>query len=247
MTDTPSPLLRVRAADVARRVLVVGDPERASQCAALLDDAQLIGENREYRSFTGHRNGKRITITSHGIGSAGAGIAFEELARAGAQAFVRAGTCGAVRDDLPDGGLVVAIGAVREEGLTPKLVPLSYPAVADPRVVLALQRTAAAAGVAVTTGLVLTDDRFYPSDAMPYDWAVWKTSHVAAVEMEASALFIIASLHGLMAGGIFTIDGNPTRAAQDMSEYDPHRSEVQTGKAAMLRVALDALASLELA
>lgn len=247
MTDTPSPLLRVRATDVARRVLVVGDPDRASQSAALLDDARLIGDNREYRSFTGRRNGQRITITSHGIGSAGAGIAFEELARAGARAIVRAGTCGAVRDDLTDGGLVVAIGAVREEGLTPKLVPLSYPAVADPRVVVALQQAASAADAPMTTGIVLTDDRFYPSDAMPYDWRTWKASHIAAVEMEASALFIIASLHGLMAGGIFTIDGNPTRAAQDMSQYDPYRSEVQAGKATMLHVALDALASLELA
>ncbi len=230
---------------MARRVLVVGDPARAALCASLLDEPRQVGDNREYHSFTGHWHDRRVTVTSHGVGSAGAGIAFEELARAGAQVMLRAGTCGAVQDDLADGALVIAIGAVREEGLTPKLVPLGFPAVADPRVVLALQRAARGSAVDTTTGIVLTDDRFYPSAALGHDWQVWKASRVAAVEMEASALFIIATLHGLMAGGIFAVDGNPTKAAQDMSEYAPHRKVVAEAKATMLRVALDALASLE--
>ncbi len=244
LSDDPLPLLRVRPSEVAARALVVGDPGRAEQAAALLQDAREIGSNREYLTFTGSYEGHRVTVASHGIGAAGAGVCFEELARAGARVLVRAGTCGAVDGDLADGSLVIATGAVRDEGLTPRLAPLSYPAVADPRVVRTLEQAAADAGFSTRTGVVLTSDLFYPSQALGLDWAVWKKSRVLAVEMEAAALFIVASLHGLRAGGIFTVDGNPTRAAQDMSEYDPHRPVVGEGKKKMLGVALAALASV---
>ncbi len=243
--DDKLPLLRVIAADVSARVLVVGDPARAEQAAGLLDDGRLVGSNREYATYTGLAGGKRVTVASHGIGAAGAGICFEELARAGGRIFVRAGTCGAVQDSLADGDLVIASGAVRDEGLTPRLAPAGYPAVAHHRVTAALEAAAREAGAVSRTGVVLSTDLFYPSPAMGASWELWRKSRVLAVEMEASALFVVAGLHGLEAGGIFAVDGNPTRAAQDMSEYDPYRPVVAQGKEKMLRVALTALESLE--
>lgn len=235
------PLLRVRPSDVASRVLVVGDPARAKDASSLLSDVQQVGNNREYATYTGFAGDRRVTIASHGVGAAGAGVCFEELARAGAHLFVRAGTCGAIQDDLADGGLVIASGAVREEGLTPRLAPLSYPAVADHRVVTELEAAANVQGSRFRTGVVLTTDLFYPSAALGQSWDVWKKSHVLAVEMEMAALFIVASLHGLAAGGVLTVDGNPTRAAQDMSEYDPYREVVTAGKRKMLRAAIKVL------
>ncbi len=239
--DDKLPLLRVRAGDVAPRALVVGDPARAEDAAALLDDVHRVGANREYVTYTGHTGGRQVTIASHGVGASGAGICFEELARAGARILVRAGTCGAVADGIADGDLVVASAAVRDEGLTPRLLPLGYPAAADHRVVAALEDAAREAGVEAHTGVVLATDLFYPSAALGVGWEVWQKSRVLAVEMEASALFIVAALHGLRAGAVFTVDGNPTRAAQDMSEYDPYRPVVTEAKAGMLRVALAAL------
>jgi uridine phosphorylase len=235
----------VRPEEVARRVLVVGDPGRAEQAAGRLDGARQVAANREYATWTGEFGGRPVTIVSHGIGAAGAGICFEELARAGVKTIIRAGTCGALRDDISDGDLVIATGAVRDDGLSPRLVPLSYPAVSDPRVVGALMAAAEAAGVGCHRGVVLTSDLFYPSAALGgIEWTVWQQSRVVAVEMELAALLVIAALHGIAAGGILTVDGNPTLAASDMSEYDPHRQTVVDGKARMLEVALDALTDL---
>ncbi|MEM7350571.1 MAG: nucleoside phosphorylase [Acidobacteriota bacterium] len=245
MTQATLPLLHLRPADIASRVLVVGDPARAGKAALLLDEFEKVGENREYVTYTGHYEGRRVSIVSHGIGSAGAGLAFEELARGGARVMIRAGTCGAVNPALADGDAVIATGAVRDEGLTPRLLPSTYPALADHRVILALESAAAAQGVATRSGVVLTSDLFYPSAALGQDWSVWQASHVQVVEMEAAALFIVATLHGIVAGGIFAVDGNPTLAAQDMSEYDPHRSEVQAGVETILRIALKALVHTE--
>ncbi len=244
------PLLKICSDDLAERVLVVGDPARAATAATLLEKPAKIGKNREYATYTGHFAGRRVSVTSHGIGSAGAGLAFEELARGGAKVLIRAGTCGAISPELADGDAVVATGAVRDEGLTPRLIPQGYPALADHRVITALLASAADQetkdqDVSVHSGVVLTSDLFYPSVALGQDWAVWQKSGVMVVEMEAAALFIIAALHGLKAGGIFAVDGNPTLAAQDMSEYDPHRTVVSEGIERILRIALHAMVRIE--
>jgi uridine phosphorylase len=230
---------------IASRALVVGDPARAEAAAELLDAAERIGANREYVTFLGSLAEHPVTVCSHGVGSAGAGICFEELARAGARVMIRAGSCGALREDIRDGELVVAIGAVRDEGLTPRLVPAGYPAIAHPGAVGALQAAAAARGVATHSGIVLSTDLFYPSAALGRSWEPWQRSGVVAVEMELAPLFVIASLHGIRAGGILTVDGNPTRAAQDMSEYDPYRPVVRAGTDTMLAAAVEALTQIE--
>ena len=245
MPQDTLPLLNLRPVDVARRVLVVGDPARAARAAALLEGAERVGDNREYVTYRGHFEGQRVCVTSHGVGSAGAGVAFEELARGGARVIIRAGTCGAVADGVADGDAVIATGAVRDEGLTPRLVPIGYPAVAHHRVVAALEAAAAGENAPSHSGLVLTSDLFYPSDVLGQDWTVWQASRVVAVEMEAAALFVIAALHGIQAGGIFAVDGNPTHAAEDMSEYAPHRQVVTDGVARILRIALRALVATD--
>lgn len=245
MTDpvTRLPLLGLDAADVPTRVLVVGDPARAASAAGRLDAVVHLGTNREYATYVGARDGVEIGVISHGVGAAGAGVCFEELCRAGVTRMIRAGTCGGMQPDVVDGDLVIATAAVREDGLTERLVPMSFPAVADPGVVAALR--AAAEGVdRVHHGVVLTHAVFYPSEVVGSDLARWQRTGVVAVEMEVAALFVIASLHGREAGAILAVDGNPLATADDdMSGYDPHRDVVTAAVDRMLDVAFDALAA----
>ena len=240
------PHLKLHASAIAPLVLVVGDPARAEDAARLLDNAEKVGSNREYTTFTGTLKGQRISITSHGVGGGGAAVCFEELARAGAKTIIRAGTCGALQPNINDGDLVIGTGAIRDEGVTERLVPLMYPAVAHYEVLATLQAAAhAATDSIIHTGIVMSSDIFYPSAIMPYDWTMWTASHVQSVEMELSTLLIIAALHGLRAGGIFTVDGNLVRGhAEDMSDYNPHRPVVDEAKLRMLQIALDALVKL---
>ena len=72
------------------------------------------------------------------------------------------------------------------------------------------------------------------------------SAHTAgvAVEMECSALFVTAALHGAEAGAILTVDGNPLATKDDdMSGYDPHRSIVDDAVNVMLAIALDVVAA----
>jgi uridine phosphorylase len=232
----------------------VGDPNRAAAAAEHLEGAEEVGNWREYRSFTGHYKGKRITISSHGVGAAGAAVCFESLIYAGVRAMIRAGTCGAMRADINDGDFVIATGAVREDGTTDQLIPLAYPAVADYRVVQALEAAAIEAGFPNPhLGLVRTSAAFFPG-LLPKPFEMWMKANVISTEMELAALLVIASLRGVRAGGILVSDGNLARKMEEAKKgkvydqfkhYNPHRDVVQQGVETMIRVALEALAKLD--
>jgi uridine phosphorylase len=243
--DKLLPNLKTRSSDLASHALVVGDPKRAALAAELLSNVEEVGNFREYRTFTGEFAAKRVTISSHGVGGAGASVCFEELMQGGVKTIIRAGTCGAMRRGIRDGELVIGTGAIREDGTSERLMPIAYPAIADRDVISALEAAAAAQGdTRLHEGIILTQSYFYPG-ILPSAVDRWLKADVdvCAVEMELATLLIIAALHGARAGGIFASDGNMTEEA-DMAEYDPHRSVVEEGVRAMLRIALDALARL---
>lgn len=237
------PVLRIPSGTVTPYVLTVGEPERARSLAERLDGARQVGAYREYWSFQGSWQGVELTVTSHGVGGAGAAIAFEELIQGGARTIIRLGTCGSFLDEIRSGDLIVATAAVRDDGVSERLLPLGYPAVADLDVTLALREAAAAhSGVRFGTGVVISKAAFY-AGALPSDGAIWAEAHLAGVEMELATLLVVAGLRGIRAGGIFTVDGNPSEEATG-AEYDPHRPVVEEGKQRMIEVGLDAITRL---
>lgn len=244
VVDERSPILRVRPKDIAKNAIVVGDPNRAADAAKLLDNAKEIAFYREYRTFTGEYSGKRITISSHGVGAAGASICFDELFKCGVRNIIRAGTCGTMVEGINDGDLIIATGAIREDGCSEKLAPMSYPALADRHIITALEDASIEMGIKkLNVGVILTQGYFYPG-ILPTALDLWlPTGRVLGVEMELAALLVIAGLQGVRAGGIFTSDGNMTKES-DPKEYNPHRDVVEKGKINMLKLALRALTEL---
>lgn len=231
------PIISVEADELPDAMVVVGDPARAEKAAELLADARPLGANREYVSFGGEFEGSSVGVISHGVGAPGAAACFEELARGGVKKIVRAGTAGGIQPDVTDGDVVVATAAVRTDGYSGGVVPLEFPAVADRRLTAALAEASGG-----REGIVLTSAVFYPHDVLGSDLEMWQRAGVVAIEMEAAALFVIASLHGISAGAVFAIDGNPLLADDaDMSSYDPHRDVVHAAVDRALRAAFTAL------
>lgn len=238
--DDRLPLLGLRAGDLPDRALVVGDPARALAVAERLDGPAELGRAREYVVVAGRWAGVEVVAVSHGVGAAGAGVCFEELCRAGVTRLVRAGTCGGLKPGVGAGDLVIATAAIRDEGLTPRLVGEPFPAVADVDVVVALRDASARAGRTAHEGVVLTSDLFYPHDVLGGNLEVWARAGAVAVEMECSALFVTALLHGVSAGAVLAVDGTPL-ADPTMSGYDPGRPAVRDAVDTMVEVALHAL------
>ena len=235
------PILCVESEDVPERMLVVGDPDRALRAASRLEDATEIGRFREYVTLVGHHRGTRVGVTSHGVGAAGAAVCFEELLLAGVQRVIRAGTCGGMQNDVMDGHLVIATGAVRNEGYTSQIVPDGYPAQASIDVVMALRRAAEGAEN-VHEGVALTNAAFFTHEILGSPVPMWQKTGVKAVEMECAALFVLAGLAGRQAGAILAVDGNPlAEKNENMDYYDPHRDVVREAVGRMIGIALDAL------
>ena len=242
MSENLLPVLNIAPGSLPPDVLVCGDPARAKLIAEMLDDSRELSWNREYRLFTGTVKGIPLAVCSHGVGAAGAALCFEVLIKAGAKRIIRIGTAGSLNLDITDGSLVIATAAIREEGTTPQLVPISYPAVADMDITRALQGAAATfTGIKTYSGIVLTLSAFFPA-LLDLPNSLMSKANAKAVEMECAALFIIASLRGVQAGSILAIDG--MAIAFDADAYNPHRDLVAAAIEAEARIAIRAVEKL---
>jgi uridine phosphorylase len=244
MTAT-TPHIRLEPSDISPSILTCGDPARARQISEYLTNSRAVGAWREYHTFTGDYKGKRITAISHGVGGAGAAICFEELIRIGAQTIIRVGTCGSYLADIRSGDLLIGTGATREDGTSNILVDPAFPAVCDPDVTLALRDAARARrDVKFALGVVRSDAAFYHG-LTPNPHRYWAEAGAVGIEMELATLLIIASMRKIRAGGIFVADGNPNEdESGNMSDYDPHRGNVEQAKGKMIEIALEALLKL---
>ncbi len=219
MHDTPEKMhhIHLKEGDVGRYVLLPGDPGRSERIAGHFDNAELVGANREYTTYTGLILGEKVSVTSTGIGGPSTAIAVEELSQIGADTFIRVGTSGGMQRHVQVGDLVIASAAVREEGTTQLYVPLGFPAVADVDVTVALREAAERLGFGHHTGIVRTTDSFYGSlspERMPVQHelqnhlSAWNTAGVLSSEMEAATVFIVSRVLGRRAGCIVLIASN---------------------------------------
>jgi|TARA_B100001964_G_scaffold198035_1_gene223432 uridine phosphorylase len=208
--------IRMRPGDVGRYVLLPGDPGRVPLIASFLDDAQQIAENREHRTYTGMLDDVPVSVTSTGIGGPSTAIAVEELAKIGADTFIRVGTSGMIQDSVLPGHLIVVSAAVRDEGTALHYMPMAFPAVADLDVVACLRKACETTGATYHTGISHSKDSFYGEvepDRMPLAgmlkerWQAWVQGGVLCSEMEAAALFVIARTIGKRAGGLMVAGG----------------------------------------
>jgi len=205
--------------DVARYVLLPGDPERVPKISSLWDEAREIAFHREYRTHTGKYKGVPISVTSTGIGGPSTAIAIEELAAIGADTFIRVGSTGAIQPGMEIGDLIIARAAVRLEGTSKQYVRIEYPAVADLEVTVALIEAAETLGVRYHLGITASTDSFYLGQGRPGLNGYFpsfarnllddlRQARVTNFEMEAATLFTLANIYGLRAGCVCAVFAN---------------------------------------
>jgi len=235
--------LRCVAGEIAPYVLIPGDPLRARRIASdWLTDGKLVMVQREFHSYTGTYEGVPVSVVSTGIGSPGAAMVVQDLGRLDCKVAIRVGTAGSCQAEVQPGDNVVATGAVRDEGLSQKFLPMRYPAVPDLSVTNALCRAASGRHSPLHTGVVHTSDAFRSPD-LDTDIATAQYAGVLAFEMEASAVLSIAAIEKLMAGCIFSIDGYVSNVAG--GDVVPEAGARDRGLQDAISTALDAIVELE--
>ena len=246
-TDGTQYHIGLKEGDVGEVVILPGDPKRCEKIAACFEDAKLIADRREFVTYTGYLNGKKVSVTSTGIGGPSASIALEELVNVGAKKFIRVGTCGGMQPDVKSGDLIIATGAIRMEGTSKEYAPIEFPAVADYEILTALKKSAEKLNYPHHIGIVQCKDAFYGQhkpELMPVSyelenkWQAWIKLGCLASEMESAALFIVGSFLRVKVGSIFLVVANQEREKQGLDNPVVHDTD------SAIKVACDAIKSM---
>ena len=232
----------LRPGDIGEYVILPGDPHRVPKIAAYFDNPVKVADSREFVTYTGTLDGVKVSCTSTGVGGPSASIALEELCNVGGKTFIRVGTCGGMDINVKGGDIVIATGAVRQDGTSKEYAPIEYPAVPDVTVAASLVFAARDLGFKYHTGVVQCKDAFYGQhmpEALPNShelldkWEAWLRLGCKASEMESSTLFIVGAYRKVRVGSVFLVVANQEREKAGL----PNKQEHDTDRA--IRVAIE--------
>lgn len=210
----------------AHIAIVTGDPCRVPHLAAALGMETATWSQRGYVCTEIEYSGTPMLVAATGIGGPSTAIAVEELAELGIEHIVRIGTCGSLQPHVHAGDLVICAGTVRDDGTSHQYLPPSFPAVPDYQLLSSIVAATTNMGVACHVGVTHCKDAYYAERpaGMPLEdewnarWRLLRAVGALATEMEAAALFAVATVRRLQAAALFvpvdrTLTGERKRAA----------------------------------
>jgi len=117
--------------DIAETIITVGDPDRVADVSKYFDFVEVKKGKREFRTHTGHLNGKRLTVISTGIGTDNIDIVLNELDALVNIDFekktvkqnhirlriIRIGTSGAIQPEIPVDSFLMSEYAIGFDGM----------------------------------------------------------------------------------------------------------------------------------
>lgn len=233
MNHIPTPHIEARLGDIAKIVIMAGDPLRAKFMAEkYLENPVQYNNVRGMLGYTGIYNGKRVSIQGHGMGIPSIGIYTYELFNFyEVDTIIRVGSAGAIDDDLNIGDIVMGMGACTNSNYADQYnLGGTYAPIADFELLRRAVDEAQKRGYRYKVGNLYSSDTFYDDD--PTALKQWQKMGVLAVEMEAPALYMNAARAGKKALCICTISDCPFKNVATTSQ------ERQTAFTNMMEVAL---------
>lgn len=202
----PTPHITAKQGQIAKTVLMPGDPLRSKFIAEnFLENPELINNVRGIQGYTGTWKGVPVTVHASGMGIPSIGIySWELYSFYGVENIIRVGSAGAIADDLKVRDVVAGMGActdsnyIHQFGLMGSFAPVADYTLLSEAVAAARER-----GIEMKAGTLLSADNFYSDGTDGMD--PWKKMGVLAVEMEAAGLYINAARLGKRALAICTI------------------------------------------
>lgn len=204
----PTPHIQSEVGEIAKNVLMPGDPLRAKFIAEnFLENYRLVNEVRNIYAYTGTYKGKEITVMASGMGMPSMGIYSYELYRFyGVENIIRIGSAGAYTEDLKVYDVVMADSVWSEssfartqngcESDTLKPSPILNQKIMEASKILDIE---------VKPAKIHSTDVFYQEDNMDDYREISRKHQCQCVEMESFALFHNASVLKKNAACMLTI------------------------------------------
>ena len=236
----PTPHIKATPDDIAKTVLMPGDPLRAKFVAEnFLENAVLFNNVRGIQGYTGTYKGKRVSVMASGMGMPSIGIySYELFSFFGVENIIRIGSAGSMQQNVKVRDVVFGMSACTNSsyGEQYRLGGTFAPA-ADFTLLRTAVEIAEKKAISHHVGALFSSDVFYNDD--PDVTAGWQKMGVLAVEMEAAALYMNAARLSKRALAICTIsDSLVTGESLDSAAR-------QTSFREMMEIALETAISME--
>lgn len=233
MSNTPTPHNGAKAGEIAKTVLMPGDPLRAKFIAeTYLTNPVCFNTVRNMLGYTGTYQGKPVSVMGGGMGIPSVGIYTYELFHFyGVENIIRIGSAGGIADNVHVRDVVVGLGACTNSNYASQYnLPGTFAPIASYGLLERAVQAARKLNVNAVVGNVLSSDTFYDDNENAL--LAWKKMGVLAVEMEAAALYMNAARAGKNALCLLTISDCPL-TGESLSAQ-----ERQTGFTQMMEIAL---------
>lgn len=204
----PTPHNEANKKDIARIVLMSGDPLRAKYIAEhYLKDVICFNQVRGMLGFSGTYKGVRISVMGSGMGMPSIGIYSYELFKFyDVDVIIRIGSAGSYRKDIKVYDVILAQAAFSESSYARvQSGELSDTLKASESVNQLIAQCAKYEGITLKQGIIHSSDVFYREDKSDYWEGLAAQKQCLAVEMESFALFNNAKVCGKKAACLLTI------------------------------------------
>ncbi len=230
----PTPHISATPDEIAKTVLMPGDPLRAEFVAKnFLEGARLFNNVRGVQGYTGTWRGVPVSVMASGMGMPSIGIYSYELYSAfGVENILRIGSAGALSPKVHIRDLILGMGACTNSaygeqfGMRGTIAPVCSYSLLEDAVRLATEKK-----LPFHVGNLLSSDTFYDDDGEAT--LRWARLGVLGVEMEAAALYLNAMRAGKNALAICTVSDSLVTGEATTAE------ERQTSFTDMMTLALD--------
>ena len=206
MSLTPTPHNHAKSGDIAKTVLMPGDPLRAKYIAeTYLEDVVCFNTVRNMFGYTGTYKGKRVSVMGGGMGIPSIGIySYELFSFYDVDAIIRIGSAGGIGDDVQVRDVVIGMGASTNSNFAAQYkLPGTFAPIADFGLLRKAVEVAEEKNIDVKVGNILSSDTFYDDNKEAN--SLWKKMNVLCVEMEAAGLYMNAARLGKKALCMLTI------------------------------------------
>lgn len=233
MNDIPTPHISAKKDEIARVVLMPGDPLRSKFIAEnYLSGAVLFNNVRGVQGYTGAWKNKRLSVMASGMGMPSMGIYSYELFNFyGVDCIIRIGSAGALSENVKLRDIILGMGACTNSAYAEQYgLGGSFAPICDFDLLRRAASTAEERGLKYHVGNLLTSDTFYRENGEELNW---QKMGVLAVEMETAALYMNAARAGKRALAICTVSDSLVTGEATSSE------EREKGFTDMLELALE--------
>lgn len=205
--------------DVSSHALVTSIEEVYEAASSYLDDVVERTGRPGFKVATGEFHHSRLTVVLHPIGPSALAILLEELSRLGTDVVLYLDTATAISSRIEIGGVILATGAIKGDGVSKAYAPLEIPAIPSHEFLHHVQQSLMVHNVEARSGIVWSVDTFYLNGENMGPLVKTYSRIAAALDMGTATLYTVAMVKRLQAASVLVVESSLPKGVERGALY----------------------------